>query len=190
MAQNKLLFALVARGTVVLAEHNTTTGNAAVVAIRILERLPAEDTRVTYAQDRHMFHIMVHDGLTFMCMAEESAGRRVPFAFLEDIKGLFLSRYADSFRNAVAYEFNADFSKVLQQRMDYFSNDPSADVVNRVRGEITQVKDIMIENIEKVLDRGEKLDLLVDKTELLQGEAFAFRREAKRARRVMWWKVN
>lgn len=53
-----------------------------------------------------------------------------------------------------------------------------------------QVKDIMIENIEKVLDRGEKLDLLVDKTEHLQGEAFAFRREAKRARRVMWWKVS
>lgn len=26
----------------------------------------------------------------------------------------------------------------------------------------------MIDNIEKVLDRGEKLDLLVDKTELLQ----------------------
>lgn len=55
---------------------------------------------------------------------------------------------------------------------------------------LVQVKDIMIENIEKVLDRGEKLDLLVDKTELLQGEAFAFRREAKRARRVMWWKVG
>jgi hypothetical protein len=25
---------------------------------------------------------------------------------------------------------------------------------------------------------------------VLQGEAFAFRREAKRARRVMWWKVR
>jgi hypothetical protein len=37
---------------------------------------------------------------------------------------------------------------------------------------------------------GEKLDLLVDKTDLLQGEAFAFRREATRARRVMWWKVR
>jgi hypothetical protein len=48
----------------------------------------------------------------------------------------------------------------------------------------------MIENIEKVLDRGEKLDLLVDKTEHLQGEAFAFRREARRARRVLWWKVS
>ena len=39
----------------------------------------------------------------------------------------------------------------------------------------------------QVLDRGEKLDLLVDKTELLQGEALAFRRGAARARRVMWW---
>jgi vesicle-associated membrane protein 7 len=48
----------------------------------------------------------------------------------------------------------------------------------------------MIENIEKVLDRGERLDLLVDKTAHLQGEAFAFRREAKRARRVMWWQVR
>lgn len=28
--------------------------------------------RVTYAQDRHMFHIMVHDGVTFLCMAEEA----------------------------------------------------------------------------------------------------------------------
>lgn len=135
-----------------------------------------------------MFHVLIQSGLTFLCMAEESAGRRVPFAFLEDIKGSFMSSYGDSWQQATAYAMNDAFSQVLQQRMQYFSADPSADVLNRVRGEITQVKDIMIENIEKVLDRGEKLDLLVDKTELLQGEAFAFRREAKRARRVMWWK--
>eukprot|EP00882_Tetradesmus_deserticola_P020165 GHRQ01021735.1.p2 GENE.GHRQ01021735.1~~GHRQ01021735.1.p2 ORF type:complete len:100 (+),score=39.49 GHRQ01021735.1:256-555(+) len=72
--------------------------------------------------------------------------------------------------------------------MTYFNSDPGADVIDRVRGEISQVKGIMVENIERVLDRGERLDLLVDKTDLLQGEAFAFRREATRARRVMWWK--
>eukprot|EP00879_Flechtneria_rotunda_P001078 GHRR01001218.1.p1 GENE.GHRR01001218.1~~GHRR01001218.1.p1 ORF type:complete len:200 (+),score=63.99 GHRR01001218.1:139-738(+) len=191
MAQrNKLLYSLVARGAVILAEHSDVSGNAAQIAIRILERLPAEDTRVTYTQERHMFHIMVHAGLTYLCMAEEAAGRRIAFAFLEDVKDNFMSRYGRTYREAIAYEYNTDFSRVLQQRMEYFSNDPSADVINRVRGEITQVKDIMIENIEKVLDRGERLDLLVDKTEHLQGEAFAFRREAKRARRVMWWKVS
>jgi hypothetical protein len=39
---------------------------------------------------------------------------------------------------ANAYAFNDAFAAVLQQRMNYFSNDPSADVLNRVRGEITQ----------------------------------------------------
>eukprot|EP00877_Chromochloris_zofingiensis_P005730 jgi/Chrzof1/15158/Cz09g29140.t1 len=188
MAQQKLLYALVARGSVILAEHSNITGNANLIAVRILEKLPQEDTRVSYAQERHMFHVLIQDGITFVCMAEESIGRRIPFAFLDDVKGRFFSSYADVCREAVAYEFNTEFSRVLSQRMTFFSNDPSADTINRVKGEILQVKDIMIENIEKVLDRGEKLDLLVDKTEHLQGEAFAFRREAKRARRVMWWK--
>lgn len=171
-----------------LAEYSSVSGNAPTIAVRILERLPQEDTKVTYTQERHMFHVQVEGGLTLLCMAAESAGRRVPFAFLEDVRGRLLAQYGDSWQQATAYAFNDSFAPVLQQRMHYYSSDPSADVINRVRGEITQVKDIMIENIEKVLDRGEKLDLLVDKTELLQGEAFAFRREAKRARRVMWWK--
>ncbi|KAF8061160.1 VAMP713 [Scenedesmus sp. PABB004] len=186
--QRPLLYVLVARGTTVLAEHNNTTGNVPTVAVRILERLPAEDTRVSYAQDRHMFHVLVAQGLTFMCMAEEAAGRRIPFAFLEDVRAAFLAAHGDASAQAAAYELNGTFGAVLGQRMAFFSSDPAADTIGRVRGEIMQVKDIMIENIEKVLDRGEKLDLLVDKTDLLQGEAFAFRREAKRARRVMWWK--
>lgn len=41
---------------------------------------------------------------------------------------------------AVAYQYNTDFSKVLQQRMEYFSTNANADVINRVRGEITQVR--------------------------------------------------
>jgi vesicle-associated membrane protein 7 len=90
---------------------------------------------------------------------------------------------------AVAYEYNTDFSPIMAQRMEYFSNDPKADTISRVRGEIMEVKHIMIENVEKVLDRGERLDLLVDKTEHLQGEAFAFRREARRLKHKMWWKV-
>lgn len=48
----------------------------------------------------------------------------------------------------------------------------------------------MIENIEKVLERGEKLDLLLDKTEVLQEGALAFRREARRAVRTLWWRVR
>lgn len=53
-----------------------------------------------------------------------------------------------------------------------------------------EVKGIMINNIEKVLDRGERLDVLLDKTEGLQDVAFTFRREARRLKRGLWWQVN
>ena len=67
---------------------------------------------------------------------------------------------------------------------------PSWLLLCRVQVEVSEVKGIMVENIEKVLERGEKLDLLVDKTELLQEGAFNFRREAKRLRQSLWWKVR
>jgi len=41
---------------------------------------------------------------------------------------------------AVAYEFNTEFSQVLAQRADFYSSDPAADTINRVRGEISQVR--------------------------------------------------
>ena len=40
----------------------------------------------------------------------------------------------------------------------------------------------------QVLDRGERIELLVDKTDSLQSEAFAFKRESRRLKHSMWWK--
>lgn len=39
----------------------------------------------------------------------------------------------------------------------------------------------------QVLDRGERIELLVDKTEHLQQESMTFRREARRLKNKMWW---
>ena len=40
----------------------------------------------------------------------------------------------------------------------------------------------------QVLDRGERIELLVDKTDHLQNESFAFKREARRLKQRLWWK--
>jgi vesicle-associated membrane protein 7 len=156
------------------------------VAKRILERLPAGgDTRTTYAQDRHAFHVLQANGLTFLCMASEDAGRRLPFAYLDDVKGRFQASYGGAAATALAYAFNDEFARVLAQQMDYFNSNPQADTLNRVRGEIAEVKNIMVENIEKVLDRGDKIELLIDKTDSLQGEAFRFKVKSRRLKRAM-----
>lgn len=46
----------------------------------------------------------------------------------------------------------------------------------------------MIENIDKVLDRGDRLELLVDKAANMQGNTFRFRKQARRFRSNVWWR--
>jgi vesicle-associated membrane protein 7 len=138
-----------------------------------------------------MYHCLVAGGFAFLAMSEEAAGRRMPFAFLDDAAARFLERYGAGGSNAgasaAAYALNDEFAPVLAQRMDFYASDAAADAIARVRGEVEGVKGVMVENIARVLERGERLDLLVERTELLSGEALAFRRGAARARRVMWW---
>ncbi|CAG8767935.1 39825_t:CDS:2 [Gigaspora margarita] len=113
-----------------------------------------------------------------MCMADDSFGRRVPFAFLQDIKERFLANYSrERINEAPTYGLN-EFSKVISKQMDYFSSNPEADKLKKVHGEIEQVKDVMVHNIERVLERGERIELLVDKTDNLNQQAFAFKKRS------------
>jgi vesicle-associated membrane protein 7 len=182
-----ILYALVARGTVVLAEFSAASSNANTIARRILEKLPASgDNRVSYSQDRHIFHILRVDGLTFLCMATDSFGRRIPFAYLEDIHMRFMKNYGKVANTALAYAMNDEFSRVLHQQMEYFSTNKQADAINRVKGEIAEVRAVMVENIDKVLERGDRIELLVDKTSTIQDNSFRFKKQSRRLRQAMW----
>ncbi|ESR63630.1 Vesicle-associated membrane protein 711 [Citrus sinensis] len=134
-----ILFSLVARGSVVLAECSATATNASAIARQILDKIPGNnDSHVSYSQDRYIFHVKRTDGLTVLCMADDTAGRRIPFAFLEDIHQRFVKTYGRAVLSAQAYGMNDEFSRVLSQQMEYYSDDPNADRINRIKGEMSQ----------------------------------------------------
>ncbi|CAO3612468.1 unnamed protein product [Mucor fragilis] len=113
-----------------------------------------------------------------MCMANESFGRRIPFVFLQDIQSKILANYTTAqILDASAYGMSA-FNKVIERQMDFYSNDKNADKLKQVQGEIDQVKDVMTHNIERVLERGERIDILVDRTDGLSQQAFAFKKRS------------
>lgn len=106
--------------------------------------------------------------------------------FLNDIKERFKATYGlERARSAIAFAMNEDFSRVMQKQMEYYNDNPSADNINRVRSQIDDVKGVMVENIEKVLQRGEKIELLVDKTDRMQQAAFKFEKSAKKLKHSM-----
>ena len=45
---------------------------------------------------------------------------------------------------------NIEFARVLQDRMDFFNDNPNADSFSKVKNQMEDVKGVMVENIEKV----------------------------------------
>lgn len=72
--------------------------------------------------------------------------------------------------------------------MHTYNTSPPVDELTRAQTELNQVKDIMVQNVEQILSRGERIELLVDKTDVMAGQATAFRRGARNVRRDMWWR--
>ncbi|XP_075266519.1 LOW QUALITY PROTEIN: vesicle-associated membrane protein 8 [Salarias fasciatus] len=57
-----------------------------------------------------------------------------------------------------------------------------------VQGQVNEVKVILKDNINKVLERGDRLDDLIGKTDDLQATADSFQRTSTRVARKYWWK--
>lgn len=149
-------------------------------------------------------------------MADDSVGRRMPFAFLTELQRrvsslrcivhklcayqnlmlalddlLFINcdnplfadmtikftsaHSPDSATSLPPYGLNA-FSPQIAQLMHTFNTSPPTDVLTQTQNELNQVRDIMVQNVEQILSRGERIELLMDKTDTLSGQAWAFRR--------------
>ncbi|GAM27246.1 hypothetical protein SAMD00019534_104210 [Acytostelium subglobosum LB1] len=184
-----IIYSLVSRGSSVLAEYTNTTGNFQTITRRILDLIPPNETKMSYTYEKYNFHYLVHNTLTFLCMADHEFGQRIPFLFLEDIKNRFMQRYGDSGRTALAYAMNTEFSSVLEQLMDQYNNKPKADSLSRTQAQVDEVKQYLISDVApQLLKRGEKIEILVDKTENMVQESFKFKKQSKQLKCTMWWK--
>eukprot|EP01084_Bolivina_argentea_P133160 234989_1 len=196
MSDDQIIYALVSRGSDVLAEHTERTGNFEQVTRQLLKRIPSENKIMSYVypKEKYVFHYIVDDGITYLCMADEGFGRMVPFRFLEDMKNKFVVTFGDRAKTAIAYSFNPDFQGVIRRLMES-ANDPrnktyrSTDSkIYEINEEIESTKNTVLESIEKVLDRGEKIELLVHKSDQLDDQASKFNRHSRKLKNRMRWK--
>lgn len=131
-----------------------------------------------------------HAAMSFIVVATAEQGRRIPFAFLLEMKRKFLTTYptdSTDFAGLPPYGCAA-FNTELRGLLQAYNSAPPADSLASARREVDSVRDIMSQNIEHVLERGERIDLLVDKTDRLGGSAHDFRMRSRGLRRRMWWK--
>ena len=185
MAQ--IIYALVARDPyIVLSEFYKAQGNFPQITRNILPKLP-RNGKYSYSYNaEYIYHYISDKNLIFMALAESQFPKRVAFLFLEDVQARFMQKYSEVVNTVIAFGVNAEFAEVLKSRMHFYNSDPSADKLMALRSSVDQVRNIMVENIDKVLQRGEKVELLVKKTEVMSEQAVSMRKRATALKRRMW----
>lgn len=169
------MYACVAKGGQIVSEYASTETGMADTVKRLIGKIPAGSHRKTYKKDDYHFHYIAESNTVFFTLTEANFPVRVAFAFLDDIKSKWTDTQAST------------FGVTLSNRMAYFSK-PGADKISEVQTKVAEVKDIMLENIDAVLKRGDQLDTLDSKATALQAGAKDFKSRATDLARTMWWK--
>jgi len=183
-----ILYSCIARSTVVLCCCQTGVGNFEVTSRQMLSQISNKNGKYSYDSKEYTFHIVVDSGLTFLCAANIDFGKAKPHEFIQSIMDQFVnSTLMSRSKYAVENELNRDFSQVLSSQMERYSIPDKNDKVNRMKSQVDEVKVIMSKNIENILERGDNLQNLEDKTEILSEQSRTFQATTKKVKRKTWW---
>jgi hypothetical protein len=109
---------------------------------------------MTYQYDNYNFHYIVEGGVCFLCMSDQANKHRIPYAFLNDMKARFWAQFGNEEPlQAIAFSYNESFAPILEERMNFYNSeeaDQTIDNIGAVKSQIEDVKQVMVQNIEKV----------------------------------------
>jgi len=185
-----ILYCVVSRKTTVLAKYASCVGNFSEISDLVITKIPPEDGKMTYSHGNYLYHYINNNNIIVLAITDDDFERSQAFQFLESVYQKFSRQFGTRAQTAIPYAMNTEFSLVICSEMKRFNTTEQQDPdrIASLREEVDQVKDIMVANIDSIVERGEKLDLLVDKTENLSSNAVSFKTTSTRLARAMWWK--
>lgn len=183
-----ILYSVISRGTTVLVKYATCSGNFSEVTEQIISKIDSNNEKMTYTHGNYLFHYINENGVIYMCITDDEFERSRAFLYLNEIKRRFCSTYGLTSDHAIAYAMNSEFSAVLANEMKHYSESNDIDTIAKVHGELDELKDIMVKNVDNIASRGERLDLLIDKTTNLSNNATTYRMASRNLARALFWK--
>lgn len=163
-----ILFACIFTSNIIIQSSNDEIFTNVVTKLYSLLDLSI-NAKKTY-KEQYIINILINDNIAFICFSTLDFPMRISFSYLECIMKLYP-------RNDIKHEMN--------KFMNYFSNDISVDQIRYIQDQINQVKNIMHDNIEKMLKRGENIEILVEKSKELEENSFIFAKNTKQLKHKM-----
>ena len=132
-------------------------------AKQILKQLnPRSASKCTVESNEFSFHYLLSDGVCYLTLTDKCYPKRLAFLYLEEIHQGFHAELGDSFQvqiDTVArpYAF-ITFDKFIQRKRKDYIDPSSRENMSKVNDNLSDIHNIMRQNIQEVLSRGERLE--------------------------------
>ncbi|KAJ1447127.1 Longin-like domain-containing protein [Pelagophyceae sp. CCMP2097] len=142
-----------------------------------------------------VFHYVIQDGVCYLALTRKGYPKRLAFRFLDDMGEAFVAEaradHGADWRSAVEtvarpYAY-IKFDKTIQRKRKDYADPSARNNQTKIDEDIADIHSIMKRNIDEVLNRGERLEHLVETTSNLKSEAHKYKWGAKKYSALVLW---
>jgi len=196
-----LLFALVSFENTILAQRQSPIKHklvkyrddvkrAAEVGYKVLDKICAKDMhdhKKSFVSKKFSYHYIIDNGMVYMCATQTGHPQKLAFTFLRDIRDEWEQMYSrfDCVR-AGPEQMTHSFKPILTKKMMYYSEQMTTRV-KEVTEQVEDVKGILVQNLEKVLKRGDNLEMVEFNANQMAEKTGQFKKVSKKLKKKKFW---
>ena len=188
---SSIRFWTVSRGATILARFpgagDSDKGDRMLqLAQKSLEKIPPGDVKRSYKVDTEADRLIINftssQDIIILTITDIDFPQSVAFNSMESVNEKVWKYFGEVVHSTVAMGLDLQLSAALSNEMRR-ANSP--DKLAEVQEQVNDLKEIMIENIEAVMTRGELLEILMDDINELVNDAEDFRGNAQEIQAAM-----
>ncbi|KAG5506148.1 hypothetical protein GH5_05831 [Leishmania sp. Ghana 2012 LV757] len=136
------------------------------------------------------YHLMTDDALGYGIIGAKAVGRREGHAALDELAALFKKMFVEppsKLNPKLVDVFVRPARDLLMKLSSGAVSDSSDNKVKKVKLAVDEVKNLALDNVERVIQRGQRIDDILQATDDLQFQAEGFQRNSRDLRNQLWW---
>ncbi|KAM0683134.1 SNAP receptor [Mitosporidium daphniae] len=147
----------------------------------VIRSMSQQDPRSTFESGNFHFHVLVDQGIAYLCVCDRLLSKRQAFIFLESVADAFYKAFGTQVEAAqrpyAFLSFQIELSKLRKAAKD--SADLNTNPYDKLHEDLGAVHRVLTRNIKDVLQRGEQLNHLSDLSSSLSVESKKFSRQSQ-----------
>lgn len=127
-----------------------------------------------------IFYYIIEDGVCYLTLCDKSYSKKLAFAYLEELQKEFVQQHGQEVMSAGRPYALIKFDVTIQKLKRKYLDSRSAQThLSKIGEDLHDVQRIMMQNIDEVLGRGERIDTLASKAGNLSMNSKAYLKDAK-----------